>query len=377
MGEFLTQSAILIILAIPIALILIKILFKNSIFGKIAAIWTTSVILTSINLTGRFVFPDDWTRAFSVPTTVIILTISVYISSRMLLDPLKAMIGDLKKMAKGDLDIEITNKYEGRKDEIGSLAMSINSISIGLNRILTSIKANSESLMKVSNELNIIMHQMTENTSTQASSIEEISSTMEEIASIVEMNSNASQKTNNSTLKTIDAIKEGNKSTEESIMAMKEVTDKVQLINDIAFQTNILALNAAVEASHAGDAGKGFAVVANEVKKLAERSNDAAKEIVEVTEKVFSISESAGNKLSSIMNETNETAELIREISSASIDQNTNIQQINSSIQVLNKMIQNNTSEAEKISAKAMILSDSAKKLNDEVAVFKLRKNGV
>jgi methyl-accepting chemotaxis protein len=374
MEDFLRQSAILIVLAIPIALLMIKLFFKNSIFGRIAAIWTTSVILTSINLTARFEFPDTWNRAFSVPTTVIILTICVYISSRMLRDPLKAMMIDLKKMAKGDLDIEITTKYESRNDEIGSLATSINSISLGLNKILTSIKANSESLLVVSDELSMIMNQMTENTSSQASSIEEISSSMEEIASIVEMNSSNSQKTNESTLKTIDAIKEGNKSTEESIGAMREVTDKVQLINDIAFQTNILALNAAVEASHAGDAGKGFAVVANEVKKLAERSNDAAVEIAGVTDKVFKISESAGSKLNSIINETNDTVELIKEISSASIDQNTNIQQINDAIQVLNKMIQNNTSETEKINLKASILSNSAKQLNSEVDVFKLRR---
>ena len=145
MNDFLRQSAILIILAIPIAFLLIKVLFKNSIFGKIAAIWTTSVILTSINLTGRFMAPDVWTRGFSVPTTIIILTICVYISSRMLRDPLKAMMGDLSKMSKGDLNIMITNKYQNRNDEIGSLAMSINSISIGLNKILTNIKQNSES----------------------------------------------------------------------------------------------------------------------------------------------------------------------------------------------------------------------------------------
>ena len=374
MEAFLKSSLILIIVAIPISWLFIKVFFKNSLFGKIAVIWTASVILSAINWTARIEF-EAWTRAFSNPTTVIILFVSIYFASKMVREPLKAMMGDLKKMSKGDLNIEITTKYEGRKDEIGSLATSINSISLGLNNILTNVKTNSESLLEVSDELSMIMNQMTENTSSQASSIEEISSSMEEIASIVEMNSDNSRKTNQSTLKTIDAIKEGNKSTEESIGAMQEVTDKVQLINDIAFQTNILALNAAVEASHAGDAGKGFAVVANEVKKLAERSNDAAREIVGVTEKVFKISESAGSKLNSIINESNATVELIKEISTASIDQNTNIQQINDSIQALNRMIQNNTSEAEKINQKAAVLSNSAKQLNNEVAVFKLRRN--
>lgn len=373
MEDFIFSSLRLILLAIPISIVLIKVLFKNSLFGKISAIWVVSVILSAINWTARIEF-DAWTSAFSVPMTTLILTVSVYVASRMVRDPLKAMMGDLKKISTGDIDIKITNLYSSRKDEIGSLAESINLISLNLNKILGNIKKNSKDLMMVSEDLSEIMNTMTENTSTQASSIEEISSTMEEIASIVTMNSDNSQKTSSSTLKTIEAIREGNKSTEESIAAMREVTDKVKLINDIAFQTNILALNAAVEASHAGEAGKGFAVVANEVKKLAERSNNAAQQIESVTSKVFRISESAGIKLTNIIEDANETSGLIREIASASIDQNTNIQQINDSIQVLNKMIQNNTSEAEKINAKAAFLSSSAKKLNDQVAVFHLRK---
>jgi len=198
---------------------------------------------------------------------------------------------------------------------------------------------------------------------------------MEEIASIVSSNTDSSHKTNTSTLKTIEAIKEGSESTEQSIEAMKEVTEKVKIINEIAFQTNILALNAAVEASHAGEAGKGFAVVANEVKKLAQRSNEAAQEIEAVTSKVYQISEIAGSKLLNIIDETNQTSVLMKEIAAASVDQNTNIQQINDSIQVLNKMLQNNTSESEKINAKAAFVSYSAKKLNEQVEFFKLRKS--
>lgn len=374
MEFFIKATLSQIIFAIPVSWLLIKILFKNSIFGRISVIWVVSLILSIINYTARIEF-DAWTPYFSFPMTTLIMAVAIYMSSRLIVNPLKEMMKDLKMISEGDVNIKITDRYTGRVDEFGSLAVSINSIALNFDKTLGNIKRNSHDLMVISEDLSRIMSQLSENTSTQASSIEEISSTMEEIASIVEMNAGNSQKTNESTLKTIDAIKEGNKSTEESIKAMKEVTDKVGLINDIAFQTNILALNAAVEASHAGDAGKGFAVVANEVKKLAERSNQAAREIVEVTKKVFSISESAGSKLNSIMGETSQTAGLIKEISSASIDQNANIQQINNSIQVLNRMIQKNTSETDKINAKAMRLSDSAKKLNDEVAVFKLRKN--
>jgi methyl-accepting chemotaxis protein len=373
MDFFIKSSLVQIAFAIPISWLLIKFLFKNSIFGKISVIWVFSLMLATINYTARMSF-ESWPPYFSFPMTALIMAVAVYWASRLIREPLKAMMADLIKLAEGDLNIKITDNFKGRNDEFEVLANSINTIALSLHKILSNIKKNSDDLTKVSKELSNIINTVLENSSTQASSIEEISSSMEEIASNVELNANNAKKTTETTVKTIEAIKDGNKSSEQSISAMKRVTDKVKIINEIAFQTNILALNAAVEASHAGEAGKGFAVVANEVKKLAERSNKAAQEIDEVSQNVFNISESAGKKLSLIIVESTETSELIKEIASASIDQNTNIQQINDSIQVLNKMIQNNSSEAEKVHAKAKFVSESAKTLNNQISYFKLRQ---
>lgn len=373
MEFFIKSSLMQIAFAIPISWLLIKILFKNSVFGKISVVWVFSLILSTINYTARITF-ESWTEFLSFPMTTLIMAVGIYIASRMVRDPLKIMMADLKKIYEGNLNIKITDRFSERVDEFATLAESINKISLNLHKILSSIKKNSKDLLEVSSDLSKIMNRMLENTSTQASSIEEISSTMEEIAANVLLNSENSQKTNNTTLKTMEAIREVNESSEHSIAAMREVTEKVKIINEIAFQTNILALNAAVEASHAGDAGKGFAVVANEVKKLAERSNKAAHEIEEVSQKVFKISEFAGSKLSNLIEDSNETSVLIKEIAAASVDQNINIQQINDSIQVLNKMLQDNSSEAEKINNKASFLSNSAKKLNEQIAYFQLRE---
>ena len=205
------------------------------------------------------------------------------------------------------------------------------------------------------------------------SSIEEISATMEEIAAAIQQNTENSQRTEDISSKTIQAIEEGNRSTLLSIDAMAEVAEKVKMINDIAFQTNILALNAAVEASRAGEAGKGFAVVASEVRKLAESSNKAAQEVETVSNKVLSMSKNSGTHLHEIVQEANLTADLIKEISSASVEQNSSVQQINHAIQSLNRMVQSNSAEMDKISDKAGELTSSSDRLINSISSFKTK----
>ena len=241
--------------------------------------------------------------------------------------------------------------------------------------MISEIQKNTINLIKTSNELNNILNKLAENSTNQAASIEEISSTMEEIAANISLNSQNSQKTEQISYKTVEAIKEGNKSTSLSNEAMKDVAEKIKVINDIAFQTNILALNAAVEAAHAGEAGKGFAVVATEVKKLAEKSNIAAKEVEEVSNKVISITENTDDNFNEIIQESNSITRLIKEVSAAGIEQDTNVQQINLSIQELNKMLQDNAGAVEDISSKTEFLDNSAQKLNELISYFTLKQN--
>jgi methyl-accepting chemotaxis protein len=372
MEDFLKNSLAQISFAIPVSWILIKILFKNSIFGKISVIFVFCLILSTINYSARITF-EFWTPLFSFPVTTLIMTLGVYWSYKLIRNPIGVLMQDLKDISEGNLNILITDSFKGRKDEFEQLGNLVNTISLNQNDILSNIKKNSQDVLRVSRELDSIISRLNENTGSQASSIEEISSTMEEIAANIELNANNSETTSGITQKTLDAIIEGSRSSEESLQAMSEVADKVKIINEIAFQTNILALNAAVEASHAGDAGKGFAVVAGEVKKLAERSNKAAKEIESVSKNVFKISETTGSKLGNLIAESKHTSQLIREIVSASMDQSINIQQINNSIQMLNKMLQDNSSETEKIHTKVQFLANSANALNKKIEYFKLR----
>jgi methyl-accepting chemotaxis protein len=162
-----------------------------------------------------------------------------------------------------------------------------------------------------------------------------------------------------------------------TVMVMKKIAEKVSIIGDIAFQTNILALNAAVEAARAGEHGKGFAVVAAEVRKLAERSHIAAGEINELTKSSVEVADKAGSQLESIVPSIQKTAKLVQEISAASIEQNSGANQINNAINQLNKVTQQNAASAEEMATSSEELSSQADSLKDLISFFKVNNNGI
>ncbi len=374
MGTILTPILTTLGVGIPVAIILMRILFKKSVFATISSIWVATLLFTSVNTQIR-IQSDLYPQSVALPLGILIIIIGIYSAAKYVKTPLKEMVDDLEKLSNGKIDINITNKYANRKDEIGVMASSINNLSNNFNKMISEIQLNSMDLIRTSNELNLILAKLSQNSSSQASSIEEISASMEEITSNISLNAQNSQKTEQISGRTIDAIREGNKSTQLSNNAMKEVAEKIKVINDIAFQTNILALNAAVEAAHAGEAGKGFAVVASEIKKLAEKSDITAKEVEEVSNKVISITENTDSNFIEIVKEATGISELIKEVSIAGIEQDTNVQQINLSIQELNKMLQNNASAIEEINSKTSFLDNSAKRLNELISYFNLKKN--
>ena len=374
MESFIKSVIILLVVGIPVSIILMRILFKNSVFRQISTIWIITLLFTSINNSARIQFEAFYPQAMALPIAIIVIGLGIYFASKIVKDPLNKMTDDLAKLAKGDISIHVIESFATRQDEIGSLANSVKLLASSLTQMVGNVQSNSKELNAIIRDLNVIVTLLNNNSSAQSTSIEEISATMEQIAAAIQQNSENSQHTESISAKTITAIKAGNESTLLSIEAMGEVADKVKLINDIAFQTNILALNAAVEASHAGDAGKGFAVVALEVKRLAESSKRAAFEVEEVSNRVLLVSRESGSQLHEIVEDASLTATLIKEITSASLEQNTSVQQINYAIQSLNKMIQDNSNEVEKINDKTYLLSETAKKLSNTILNFSLKK---
>jgi methyl-accepting chemotaxis protein len=216
--------------------------------------------------------------------------------------------------------------------------------------------------------------QISQGANEQAASVEEVSATMEEISSNIAQNSDNAQQTEKISEASANGIQKVAVSSKQSLESISTISQKITIINDIAFQTNILALNAAVEAARAGEHGKGFAVVAAEVRKLAERSKLAADEIVSLSQKSVSVTQESGLLMEKLLPEIAKTAQLVQEISAASMEQSNGANQVNGAIQQLNSITQQNASSSEELSSSAEELANQAETLLDLVSFFKFDK---
>ncbi|NBC84083.1 MAG: HAMP domain-containing protein [Bacteroidetes bacterium] len=289
--------------------------------------------------------------------------------TRMITTPIKKGVQLAKNISDGELTASIDIDQE---DEIGELARALKDMATRLKNIVGQIIAGSENIAGASQQMSATSQQMSQGANEQASSAEEVSSSMEEMVANIQQNTDNAKQTESISQSATVGIREGNEATKVSVEAMKNIADKIKIINDIAFQTNILALNAAVEAARAGEHGKGFAVVASEVRKLAERSKVAADEIDELSKNGVEVSERAGLKLAEIVPEIEKTSQLVQEIAAASIEQNSGADQVNTAIQQLNQITQQNAAAAEEMATSSEELSSQADQMKETIRFFKI-----
>ena len=304
----------------------------------------------------------------SIIGIAIALVLAILIT-RAITEPLKISVDVCNQLADGDLTVDI--QVQG-KDETGQMLSAMKNMVEKLNTIIRNVLAATGNVSSGSEQLSSTAQQMSQGSSEQAASTEEVSSSMEEMGSNIRQNADNAMQTEKISIKADQDAGESGSAVSNAVEAMKEIANKISIIEEIARQTNLLALNAAIEAARAGEHGKGFAVVASEVRKLAERSQTAAGEISELSATSVDVAEKAGGMLLKLVPDIKKTAELVQEISAASREQNSSVEQINRAILQLDQVVQQNASASEEMASTSEELAGQAEELQTTISFFKI-----
>ncbi len=300
--------------------------------------------------------------------TILFVTVNRIISSNIS-KSLSQGVKFANDIANGNLTSTLELEQE---DEVGQLAKALRTMHERLKDIISNITFGADNIASASQQISSGSQQLSEGATEQASSVEEISSSMEEMASNIEQNNDNSQVTEKIAVEVQTSISDVVNHSQKAVEVNKQVADKIQIINDIAFQTNLLALNAAVEAARAGEQGRGFAVVAAEVRKLAERSKVAAEEIVGLANESYELAELAGKQMLNVLPSIEKTTKLVQEITASSIEQTSGTDQINNAVQQLNNVTQQNAAASEELATSAEELASQADSLKDLISFFRV-----
>jgi methyl-accepting chemotaxis protein len=335
----------------------------------------------------------------SAAAMAVVLGVAVLVGAGIA-KPVKALAASAEAIARGELTAEIGAEIVSRGDELGTLGRALGATVAKLCEVVAEVQAAAEGAATGSEELagaseqmsagiagvSSSSQQLSQGATEQAASAEEVSASVEEMSANIKQNAENAIQTERIAAKAAKDAGEGAKAVRDTVAAMRQIAEKIAIIEDIARQTNMLSLNASIEAARAGEHGKGFAVVASEVGKLAERSRAAAGEISGLSAMSVDVAERAGAMLDGMVPDIKRTAELVQEISVASREQDSGAQQIVKAISQLDAVIQHNASlseefsatseqiagQAASVSATAQDLAAQASALREAIGYFKL-----
>ena len=343
-----------------------------------------------------------------VGVTALGLALSFFLA-RSLARPIVRMAASMTRAARGDLSDVL--EFDDRTDELGDLSRSINgtyrylqemssvatSLAAGdlrvrvtprsdgdgfgqafvsmlarLAQVIGEVRAGANALSGASNQVSASSQTLSQGTSEQAASVQETTASLEQMSASITQSAASSKQTEQMAVQGARDAAEGGQAVAETIDAMRAIAEKISIIEEIAYQTNLLALNAAIEAARAGEHGRGFAVVATEVRKLAEKSQAAAKDIGSLASSSMSLGERSGQLLGALVPSIRKTADLVQEVAAASAEQSAGVAQINKAMAQVDQVTQRNASAAEELASTAEEMASQAEALQQLVSHFRV-----